>query len=269
MPLPTTKDESWRFTDLKGFDPETSRRTAPPRSWRRRRCSSSRRQGRPRLRGRPRDRPGARGDPLRAARGAPAPRRARRLRREVRRAQRGRVAARPARPRPQGVVLEQPLLVRITNSVDGGSLFWRLLIVAEPGSRVSVIEEYASTAPELSGYLNAAVEIFVEEGAKVEYVSVQNVSRETWHFGTHHALIGRDAELDWVAAASARRRARSGSRTTSPARAPPRASPAPTSPTASSTSTTTPSRSTSPRTRRPTSPSRASSTPRRPRSGAG
>ncbi len=100
---------------------------------------------------------------------------------------------------PKGVVLEQPLLVRITNSVEGGSLFWRLLIVAEPGSRVSVIEEYASTTPALSGYLNAAVEIFVEEGAKVEYVSVQNVSRETWHFGSHHAQIARDAELDWVA----------------------------------------------------------------------
>ena len=101
---------------------------------------------------------------------------------------------------PKDVVLEQPLLVRIVNSVEGGSLFWRLLIVAEPGSRVSVIEEYASTTPELSGYLNAAVEIFVEDGAKVEYVSVQNVSRATWHFGSHHARIGRDAELDWVCA---------------------------------------------------------------------
>ena len=96
-------------------------------------------------------------------------------------------------------MLEQPLLVRIVNSVEGGSLFWRLLVVAEPGSRVSVIEEYASTTPELSGYLNAAVEIFVEDGAKVEYVSVQNVSRETWHFGSHHARVERDAELDWVA----------------------------------------------------------------------
>ena len=101
---------------------------------------------------------------------------------------------------PKDVVLEQPLLIRIVNSVEGGSLFWRLLIVAEPGSRVSVIEEYASTTPELSGYLNAAVEVFVEDGAKVEYVSVQNVSQETWHFGSHHARIGRDAELDWVAA---------------------------------------------------------------------
>ncbi len=101
---------------------------------------------------------------------------------------------------PKDVVLEQPLLVRVVNSLDGGSLFWRLLIVAEPGSRFSVIEEYASTTPELSGYLNAAVEIFVGDGARVEYVSVQNVSQETWHFGTHHARVERDAELDWVTA---------------------------------------------------------------------
>ena len=100
---------------------------------------------------------------------------------------------------PSGVVLEKPIYVRITNTVAGGSLFWRLLIVAEAQSRFTVIEEYASAAPGLAGYSNAAVEIVVEDGAKVEYVSVQNFSQATWHFGSHHARVGRDAELDWVA----------------------------------------------------------------------
>ncbi len=100
---------------------------------------------------------------------------------------------------PKGVTLEQPLYVRIVNSVEGGSLFWRLLVVAEEGSSFTVIEEYVSTTPELSGYVNAAVEIFVEQAAKVEYVSVQSTSLQTWHFGTHHARVERDAELDWVA----------------------------------------------------------------------
>jgi Fe-S cluster assembly protein SufD len=100
---------------------------------------------------------------------------------------------------PKGVVLEQPLYVRIANSEDDGSLFWRLLVVAEEGSRFSLIEEYASASPDLTGYSNAAVELFVEQGAKLEYVSLQNLSRETWHFATHHARVGRDAELDWVA----------------------------------------------------------------------
>ena len=99
---------------------------------------------------------------------------------------------------PAGVVVEKPLYVRIANAVEGGSLFWRLLIVAEPGSRFSVVEEYASASPELAGYTNAAVEIVVRDAAKVEYVSVQNLSRATWHFASHHARVDRDAELDWV-----------------------------------------------------------------------
>jgi Fe-S cluster assembly protein SufD len=100
---------------------------------------------------------------------------------------------------PRGVVLEQPLYVRVANSVENGSLFWRLLLVAEPESRFTLIEEYASSTPELAAYTNAAVEIVVQQGAKVEYVSVQNLSRGTWHFASHHARVDRDAELDWVA----------------------------------------------------------------------
>ena len=100
---------------------------------------------------------------------------------------------------PRGVELEQPLYVRIANAVDGGSLFWRLLVVAEPESRFTLIEEYASATPELSSYVNAAVEIIVRDSAKAEYVSVQNLSRSTWNFASHHARVERDAELDWVA----------------------------------------------------------------------
>jgi Fe-S cluster assembly protein SufD len=101
---------------------------------------------------------------------------------------------------PRDVVLERPLYVRVANAAEGGSLFWRLLVVAEPGSRFSVIEEHASASADLSGYSNAAVEIVVQAGAKVEYVSVQNLSRATWHFASHHARVDRDAELDWVTA---------------------------------------------------------------------
>jgi Fe-S cluster assembly protein SufD len=101
-----------------------------------------------------------------------------------------------ARP---GVVLEKPLYVRITNSADGGALFWRLLVVAEEGSRFSLIEEYTSSGPDVAGYTNAATELYVGQGAKLEYVSIQDLARETWHFASHRARVGRDAELDWVA----------------------------------------------------------------------
>jgi len=97
---------------------------------------------------------------------------------------------------PKGVVLEKPLYVRIAAT---GQTFWRLVVVAEEGARASLIEEYASPAPDTAAYSNAAVELFVEQGAKLEYVSLQNLSTETWHFASHHARVGQDAELDWVA----------------------------------------------------------------------
>ena len=99
---------------------------------------------------------------------------------------------------PKGVVVDEPLYVRISSSTAGSSLFWRLLVVAEEGSRLSLIEEYASDAPDLAAYTNAAVELFVGQAAKLEYVSIQNLSRETWHFATMRARVERDGELDWV-----------------------------------------------------------------------
>jgi Fe-S cluster assembly protein SufD len=205
LPLPSTTDEPWRFTDLKGFDPEAFVSNGQV--------------------------PGA----------GPAARRAQTMLEldvaalatvdesgiEIERAPDG-VRFEPLREHellgslvgadekfaahnaalwehgllvvvPRGVVLEQPLYVRIANSREGGALFWRLLVVAEPESRFSVVEEYASASPELSGYSNAVSELFVGQGARVEYVSLQNLSAETWHFASHRARVDRDAELDWVA----------------------------------------------------------------------
>ena len=97
---------------------------------------------------------------------------------------------------PKGVQLEKPLYVRIAVT---GQTFWRLVVVAEEGARASLIEEYASPSEDTEAYSNAVTELFVEQDAKLEYVSLQNLSRETWHFASHHARVERDGELDWVA----------------------------------------------------------------------
>jgi Fe-S cluster assembly protein SufD len=97
---------------------------------------------------------------------------------------------------PKGLELEKPLYVRIAVT---GQTFWRLVVVAEEGARASLIEEYASPAPDTVAYSNAVTELFIEPSAKLEYVSLQNLSTETWHFANHHARVERDGELDWVA----------------------------------------------------------------------
>jgi Fe-S cluster assembly protein SufD len=97
---------------------------------------------------------------------------------------------------PKGVELEKPLYVQVTS--NGGSLFWRMVVVAEEGARFSLIEDYSSAGPDTLAYTNAVVELFLAPHAKIEYVSLQNLSRETWHFGRHKAWLERDSELDWV-----------------------------------------------------------------------
>jgi Fe-S cluster assembly protein SufD len=97
---------------------------------------------------------------------------------------------------PKGVHLEKPLYVQVTS--NGGSLYWRMVVVAEEGARFTLIEDLSSVAPDVVAYTNAVVELFVDDGAKIEYVSLQNLSRETWHFGRHRARLERDSELDWV-----------------------------------------------------------------------
>ena len=202
LPLPTTKDEHWRFTDLAGFDPDAwngangASVAAPVATMLDLDVAGAARVGEAGL---------EIGSAPEGIRFAALPDDHELLYSLV--GSNEKFAAHNAASWehgllvhvPRGVVLEKPLYIRVANSAEGGSLFWRLLIVAEPESRFSVIEEYGSSSPELEAYSNAAVEIVVGEGAKVEYVSVQNLSRGTWHFASHHARVERDAELDWVA----------------------------------------------------------------------
>jgi len=97
-----------------------------------------------------------------------------------------------------GVELGQPLYLRVASNVAGGSLFWRVLVVAEPGSRFTLVQELTSAGDDLESYVNGVVEVVVHDGAKAEIVNVQRLSQRSWLFASCHARIERDAELDWV-----------------------------------------------------------------------
>ena len=100
---------------------------------------------RPCLRRRDRDRARARGDHVRAADRGRAARHARRRRRQVHGAQRGELAATACSSacRRASSSSSRSTSGSRTRPPDG-SLFWRLLVVAEEGSRFTLIEEYAS-----------------------------------------------------------------------------------------------------------------------------
>jgi Fe-S cluster assembly protein SufD len=84
---------------------------------------------------------------------------------------------------PKGVVLEKPLYVRIAVT---GQTFWRLVVVAEEGARASLIEEYASPDPATQAYSNAVTELFVEPNALNGQGATSRVTGAYFADGTQH-----------------------------------------------------------------------------------
>ncbi len=195
LPLPTTADEHWRFTDLRGFDPAALSAnghvpaSAPAMLDLDVAGRAAATEAGIEIVSAP---DGVTFEPLPADHPAKlVPQDDRFALENLARWQHGLLVR-----VPKGIELVRPLYVQVTSG--GGALYWRMVVVAEEGARFTLIEDLSSPDPQSTAYTNAVVELFLDPGAKIEYVSLQNLSRETWHFGRHKAWLERDSELDWV-----------------------------------------------------------------------
>jgi Fe-S cluster assembly protein SufD len=98
---------------------------------------------------------------------------------------------------PRGVAVEVPIQSYRWLDV-AGSIMPRTLVVVEEGATLTYIDEYASAseASEEPALSNGAVELFVGQGANVHYVSLQNWERNVLHFNTIRSSAGRDAVIN-------------------------------------------------------------------------
>lgn len=101
---------------------------------------------------------------------------------------------------PKETVLAEPLrLVYLLDEPSVAALAHQVIVV-ERGSRVTVLEEaYAKHPVGLGPYLHAAIsEIYVGDGAQVQFGALQNWNEETYSFVRRRARVGRDAKLQWT-----------------------------------------------------------------------
>jgi Fe-S cluster assembly protein SufD len=96
---------------------------------------------------------------------------------------------------PAGVSVAQPLRLVVENPEAGSRTIWRTLVVVEANARLTLIEEQAPGEP---GYLNGALELVLGDGAEVDLVQTQELHHETYHFSAARAEIARDATLRWL-----------------------------------------------------------------------
>jgi Fe-S cluster assembly protein SufD len=73
------------------------------------------------------------------------------------------------------------------------SVFPHTLIIVGENSKVTVIDRFESASPGEPGFACGVNDLFLEAGAKLTYVNVQNWSRQTLAFQINSTVVGRDA----------------------------------------------------------------------------
>jgi Fe-S cluster assembly protein SufD len=97
---------------------------------------------------------------------------------------------------PRGVRLELPVRVTRWVSEPGAAYFSRVLIVAERESQVSYVDEVLSDDFAQQTLASTAVEVVARDAAQVQYVAVQRLGKNAFYQSVQRTLASRDATLD-------------------------------------------------------------------------
>lgn len=101
---------------------------------------------------------------------------------------------------PRNVQAPLPLRIVHRSSAANGLLAPHTVIVLEPGSELTVIEETFADDGLHAPFIPSVVELHVREGAILRYYHLQHWGRETFHTYTQHATVERDGQLLTLAA---------------------------------------------------------------------
>ncbi len=100
---------------------------------------------------------------------------------------------------PAGVQLQQPLHSIFWAPGTDAAFFHRVLIVLDRGASAVFFHETASPTENEGQTVHAGiVEISVAEEASLKFVEVQNLGGHVWNFTHERAKVAREGRLDWI-----------------------------------------------------------------------
>ena len=99
---------------------------------------------------------------------------------------------------PAGVTVEYPLQSYFRLNASGAGQFEHTLIIVEPGANLHFIEGCSAPKYYEANIHAGAVELFVKDGARLRYSTIENWSKNMYNLNTKRATIGKDATMEWV-----------------------------------------------------------------------
>ncbi|HUH12090.1 MAG TPA: Fe-S cluster assembly protein SufD [Longimicrobiales bacterium] len=97
---------------------------------------------------------------------------------------------------PRGVHVPAPIRVGRWIGEGGVAVFPRTLIVAEEASQVAYVDEYASPDVDQPVFVCAGVEVVASDSAQVQHVGLQQWGAGVRHLSLQRTVAKRDAKLD-------------------------------------------------------------------------
>lgn len=98
---------------------------------------------------------------------------------------------------PRNVQVEAPLHSVIWGAGRDLAFFSHILVYLEEGASLTYVHEWAS--PDDAEIMHAGiVEVHVGANASLRYVELQSWGKKTWHFTHERARVMRNGNLDWV-----------------------------------------------------------------------
>lgn len=100
---------------------------------------------------------------------------------------------------PRNVTVEQPLQSLLWGPGAGLAYLSHILVLVEEGASLTYVHESASHTEASGQSLHAGiVEIQVGPGANLRFVELQSWGEHIWNFTHERARVGKDGNLDWI-----------------------------------------------------------------------
>ena len=99
---------------------------------------------------------------------------------------------------PAGVDVKIPLQSYFRLNAAGAGQFEHTLIIVEPGAKLHFIEGCSAPKYNVTNLHAGCVELFVKEGARLRYSTIENWSRNMMNLNTKRALVEKGGLIEWV-----------------------------------------------------------------------
>ena len=99
---------------------------------------------------------------------------------------------------PAGVEVKIPLQSYFRLNAPGAGQFEHTLIILEPGASLHFIEGCSAPRYNVTNLHAGCVELFVGEGARLRYSTIENWSRNMMNLNTKRAVVEKGGLIEWV-----------------------------------------------------------------------